>query len=380
VTLLLPAVSGTTLLGRLRIRLGVAADAERCQQIARQWRDELPVLTRVHFTDAVKPSGNRRLYVAEVDSRVVGFVRWNATGRGLNAGYNVVYDLAVDRAYHGLGIGRALLYAVPTPIRLKCTLDNAGGNRFYASAGMVLARVETHDEQGRALARPLNVWQMNVPTCLVAGGNQAFPKIARQSRMAYGVRADYTPHDWLFLVDINWRNYRWGDYLRKVRRWHPVAAMVADYEHPDQKRQLDQQIAQLQASGVLRVMVCPKFDGAVRDIPPDCVIALSVPSQYAGFLPADLSELANRRVHLLGGTPQQWLDLIPRLRGIGAQVLSVDGSSHETAAKKGTHWEAGRWVNRGKKAAYHATTVYSGLKIQAAMQQIQAKQPLLIAA
>jgi ribosomal protein S18 acetylase RimI-like enzyme len=339
----------------IRVRHGTADDAIACQSVARQFRDELPKLTRAVFTDAVKPDNNRRLFVAELDGDVVGFVRWNATRHGANAGHNVVYDLAVTREAQGRGVGRALLYAVPCPIRLKCTADNERANRFYVGAGMTFGG----QEDGK---RPLNVYDLRILSILCQGRNKAFPAVARASGWAYGTRHDYAPSAWPFMVDIAWREYDWNDYMDKICRWHPVQAMCADYERPSQRQTLYRQIRDLRAAGVLRVKVCPKFDGAVAHIPSWCVVAVSVPSQYAGFLP-DLNEVRGRHVHLLGGTPAAQIELISKIAGHGGRVISLDGNSHESAAKKGTHFEGGKWHNYGKAADRNATMIYSGRAI-----------------
>lgn len=129
----------------MRIRYAADTDLERCQQIARQHAKWLPFVMRAQLADR---AARRELFVAEVDGQVLGFASWHAR----RDGWNVVYDLAVDRDYQGQGIGRALLYAVPRPVRLKVTEDNPA-NAFYRNSGMALVGQET----GRK--RALNVWE-----------------------------------------------------------------------------------------------------------------------------------------------------------------------------------------------------------------------------
>lgn len=334
-----------------RIRYGTVEDAARCQQIARRFRTELPFVMLPQLRES---AAKRELFVAEADGEIVGFVRWHAR----KDGGSTLYDLAVSKDAQGQGIGRALLYAVPAPIRLKCTVDNDRANAFYKASGMQLAG------QDSGKKRPLNLWELNVLVILCAGRNKAFADIARQSGMAYGTRHDYDPADWPYMVDIAWKSYDWTDYMHKIASWRPMQAMCADYEHPSQRRQLYQQIRDLRAAGVLRIKVCPKFEGAIQHIPSWCTVALSVPSRYAGWLPSDLGELKGRKAHLLGGTPQQQIALVKQLNGVGARVLSVDGSSHESAAKKGSHFEGGKWNRKeGEKANYHHTMIVSGRNI-----------------
>lgn len=343
----------------LRIRLATLDDAPDCLRIARAYPKALPDMRLFHFVEAANQTvKNRRLYVADFLGQLAGFVRWNATTRGQNAGYNVIYDLAVEFGLWTMGIGRALLYSVPAPIRLKCTQDNEQANRFYQHAGMTLIGTETGKR------RALNVWGLKTLCILCAGKNKRFPEIARASGMAYGTRHDHTPHDQPFMIDINWQAYRWGDYLRKLMRHRPVMAMVPDYEHPDQLPALLNQIEQVEACGVLRVMVCPKFDGALADIPARCVVALSVPSQYAGYIPPleDMRLLRGRCVHLLGGSPRDQFALMREVEGYGGTVISLDGSSHQSAANFSSVWDNGRW-NRPRDGSRPHGDVYQTMTI-----------------
>jgi ribosomal protein S18 acetylase RimI-like enzyme len=126
------------------IRYGTSADIGAVQHIARQFNRELGFVRRASLERAI---ANRELYVASLDTELVGFVNWHTR----RDGWRTVYELGVHRDYHDQSIGRNLLYAVPTPTRLKCTTDNERANRFYAGTGMQLAAVE----QGRK--RALNV-------------------------------------------------------------------------------------------------------------------------------------------------------------------------------------------------------------------------------
>jgi hypothetical protein len=125
--------------------------------------------------------------------------------------------------------------------------------------------------------------------------------------------------------------------------------MVADYESPAQRRQLYRQIRDVRANNVLRVMVCPKFAGAVAHIPSWCIVAVSVPSKYAGYVPP-LHELRGRRVHLLGGSPVQQRKWQVVLQGAGAIVVSADGNSHEAKAQKAGWWDGTRWQVIGARS------------------------------
>src|SRR5690606_2799107 len=99
---------------------------------------------------------------------------------------------------------------------------------------------------------------------------------------------------------------------------------------------------QLVERGVERVMVCPKFPGAVSHIPAWCLVAVSVPTKYAGFLPSP-DELRGRRVHLLGGSPQAQMRMAREYAGQGIVVSSEDGNMPAKVARFGDVWAAGKW-------------------------------------
>jgi len=337
------------------IRCASYYDVERILEIARQYRAELgyvhPVALREHIAA-------KTVLVVEWHGNVWGFVEYHAR----RDGWNVIYHIAVDKHVSGQGLGRYLLYAVPAPIRLKVTQDNAQANAFYRGAGMQLAGTE----QGKH--RALNVYELRVLSVLVMGNGKGdlYPKIARLSGMAYGTRHCETPRGWPFMVDIHWRDYDWYDYMHKIAQWRPVMAMAADYESPTQRRQLYQQVRDLRAAGVLRVMVCPKFEGAAAHIPSWCIIAVSVPSRYAGYVPP-LRELQGRRVHMLGGSPNQQRTWQLVLQGAGAAVVSADGNSHTKVAAKTNWWNGTQWASIGKrnffKGEYEQIMIDSGRNI-----------------
>lgn len=189
---------------------------------------------------------------------------------------------------------------------------------------------------------------MNPLIIYVRGGDRAAPEIAKRGGMLYGVRHDYKPYAPVFMLDIHWENYSWPDYLAKVRAYAPKMAMVADYEYPRQKRLMLAQVADIKRLGVDHVMVCPKFDGAVDDIPSDCVLGVSVPTTYAGFLPRAW-EIQGRRLHLLGGHPDQQNYLMWH-RYAGIEVFSVDGNELGYKARHGQFWglRRGTWETAPK--------------------------------
>jgi hypothetical protein len=364
-TPLLPVIT-TSLVGRFYIRRGTLADVPDCDRIARG-REKLAKgsLGWVMRNSIQRAAETGCLHVAVLDNVVRGFVLFSQPTRGANKGWNVIHTLAVELGYDGLGIGRNLLYSTPHPVRLKCP-----------AFGMRAAGTDTTKAGKR-----LNVWERRILPIMVAGGNALYVDVARASGWAYGTRQDKHVYEYPLQVDLvfdeDWRAFNWQAYIEDVRRWRPVSAMALDYFEPAQRETMLAQVADLRAAGVLRPMVCPKHNGAVKDIPQDCIVALSVYSRYAGWLPADLRELAGRKIHLLGGTPQDWNDLLPKLRAAGGQVVSVDGNSHETAAQ---NWYGMRWTGH-ERANYRACMVTSGRNINAWLNSApEVKQLALFAA
>lgn len=177
----------------------------------------------------------------------------------------------------------------------------------------------------------------------VRGGDKLAPKVARMSGMEYGTRHDYKAYDRVFMLDIHWRDYDWTEYVSILAKHQPVLAMVADYEFPSQRETMLQQIADLRKIGIERIMCCPKFVGAIADIPEDVILALSVPTDYAGFLPYP-NEVGTRKIHLLGGAPDAQAYCI-YIKYPQADVVSVDGNTLALKAGHGQYWSVkGKWV------------------------------------
>lgn len=330
------------------IRRGSAVDADACYRIAiAQPRGTLPKLYRVHFADS---AAKGELHIAEQDGAVVGFARFHTR----RDGWATLYDLAVAPNAQRQGIGRNLLYSVPTPLRLKCPVGSRA-NMFYRRAG--LKCVGSDDK--------LNVYELRLLTIFCQGGNALFPRVALYSGMAYGVCSKKQAFAYPFMMDAPFKpvDWNWEKHAAAVAAHRPVMAFARDYTDPSQRDDVLMQLDYFRACGVLRPAVCIKFVEGFADIPASVVVGVSLYSDFSGWLPPDLRIYAGRKLHLLGGTPQDWQDYIPKLNGAGARVLSVDGSGHETAAKKGSHWE-NKWRRKdGDKADYFETMVYSGREI-----------------
>jgi hypothetical protein len=211
---------------------------------------------------------------------------------------------------------------------------------------------------------------------LVRGGDKTAPIIAKESGWLYGSRNDYSLYsEEVYMLDIHWTNYDWPKYIELVKRIKPTVAMVADYEKPSQRAELYRQIRELKPL-VQQVMVCPKFDGAIAHIPSFCIIAVSIPTSYAGFLPA-MSELTGRKVHLLGGNPQKQADFIRKANGVKAEIVSLDANYHVRKAGLGQFWQHGKWnQTRGKQWSNTDLAIVSGRNLKTYLEGVMKEKQL----
>ncbi len=186
----------------------------------------------------------------------------------------------------------------------------------------------------------------------IRGGSKTAPIVAAAAGWEYGIRHDYTAYAPVIMLDVDFHNFTpnvWHGYLKRVQELNPQMALVPDYgrlkKHTVTRYELYSYIHDLILLGVPEILICPKFEGAIQHIPKPCIIALSVPAPtYAGFLPEDFSELAGRRVHLLGGNVFNQARLIMTLQSVGATIYSIDGSHHALKAGNGQYFDGGRWV------------------------------------
>lgn len=178
-----------------------------------------------------------------------------------------------------------------------------------------------------------------------AGKNARHAAIALEAGFAYGVCSGHRPHAPVTFLDLD---YRRPDVLRHVRlaaALRPQLAVAGDFDTEDGAGRVLETAAALRPL-VGDVVVVPKDAGLVRLVPAWCVVGLSVPTRF-GATQAPYWEYAGRRLHLLGGSPHAQMTL---WRYFGPAVVSVDGNSHQKAARYGTVWERGSW-RRGAEPA-----------------------------
>jgi len=188
----------------------------------------------------------------------------------------------------------------------------------------------------------MNGKQNDLKIIYCRGGDKTAPAIAKYSGMKYGLRYNYTAYSKdVYMVDAG-LSPKWTTYIKRLRQLRPKFALTPDYISFDpiqlQLRYMD--VIQYAS----RVGVCPKFSGAIYDIPDDAVICESIPSSYAGWLIPDNEIIPNRDYHLLGGDPVLQKQEINRINSLGGRVVSVDGNKIAMKAAHGQIFIAGRWV------------------------------------
>lgn len=173
------------------------------------------------------------------------------------------------------------------------------------------------------------------------GGDREAPQLAKKSGMEYGIRYDYTAYGDVWMLDAGLAT-RWARYVQRAKVLRPNFALTPDYTKPDSLG-LELRIMDI-APYVGRIGVCPKFSGAISQIPLDCVICESIPSDYAGWLIPDDELLPDRNYHLLGGDPRLQKAEIKRITNAGGQVVSLDGNKLAMKAAHGQVFCNGRWL------------------------------------
>lgn len=179
---------------------------------------------------------------------------------------------------------------------------------------------------------------MTIQLIYCRGGDRVAADVCASTDVLYGLRYDYKAHARVYMLDTGIANVVWSKYKEKVIEHKPTLALTEDYRR-GQYDKLQQQVADLAQLGVKRIAVCPKFAGAIDDIPAECVIAISVPTTYAGFLPKP-DEVGDRQVHFLGGHPDQ----VRYLMTVYENVASVDMNVIGLKASLGQYWSiSGKW-------------------------------------
>jgi len=94
--------------------------------------------------EALMASPDDRVYVAEVDQRVVGWVHVFRARRVASLPFHEIGGLAVDPACRRQGIGRALVQHACSqfegPVRVRCRDDRTETHSFYEALGFTATK------------------------------------------------------------------------------------------------------------------------------------------------------------------------------------------------------------------------------------------------
>ena len=109
------------------IRAGAASDLERVEAIQKA----SPEASQWTVSDYLYYS----FVVAEIDGAVAGFAVW----RGVDTDEWELLNIAVDPAWRGRGVGRAMIDALPAGrVFLEVRESNANARRLYEACGFVV--------------------------------------------------------------------------------------------------------------------------------------------------------------------------------------------------------------------------------------------------
>lgn len=181
------------------------------------------------------------------------------------------------------------------------------------------------------------------------GGDKTYTDVTSYG-WRYGTRSDYVAYDTVHFLDFDFdRRYDlayWQRHEERAYELRPALTMIPDWFADTPEDRLFGLYERLTAAG-LRTMWTPKQHGIVHRIPDNAVIGVSVPTDYAGFLPKP-QEVIGRELHLLGGHADHQKYLIDKIYPL-SNVVSADGNTLAQQAQWGKYWSLdGKWTQTHK--------------------------------
>ena len=184
-----------------------------------------------------------------------------------------------------------------------------------------------------------------IPTLIYCGsGNKRFDEIA----MLYfklGARCGTTVYYPIYFADQNWKKPDKQKYIAFIHKHKPVMSTVVDWiSKPDLSIVLEW--AEEISSIVDKIIVIPKIVSGVDAIPDtingkEVILGYSVPTKYGKTI-TPLWEFGNRKVHLLGGSPQKQYEMSKYLN-----VVSLDGNmSLKMATQYCAFWNTDKYKSK----------------------------------
>jgi len=196
---------------------------------------------------------------------------------------------------------------------------------------------------------------MDIVYC--AGANPRLTRIAYEAGYLLGIRSDRSSYDFpISFVDIDYKAPDFTAHLEIVKRHRPKYATVPDLseiavDEADIIRAVKQ--AEQLAPYCEIVLIVPKLSEQIAMLPGDLALGYSVPTKYGGIRTIPAWEFAERRVHLLGGSPHEQMKLARYM-----DVMSADGNmAQKIAIQFARYWRDGQWIahperGQGKEDLY----------------------------
>jgi hypothetical protein len=194
-----------------------------------------------------------------------------------------------------------------------------------------------------------------------ANDNPLYAQIAVEEGWSLGICSNrgyqgYEDISKISFVDIDYRNPDFERHLAVVGRLQPRYATVPDLsEHYVSESDIERALRQAeQLKNVCALpLIVPKLAGQVPLIPKEWALAYSVRTTYGGanyfFWEEEVRQgLAGRRIHLLGGSPQEQIQIYLHVADF-VHISSVDCSMPKRQSWFAEYWEHGRWVKHPKK-------------------------------
>lgn len=159
-------------------------------------------------------------------------------------------------------------------------------------------------------------------------GNKKLDQFAVQVGLLYGARLPIRELPYpIYFVDQDWKNPNLEKYKADIVKKKPSVCTVVDWEREEQEEEVFQWLDELTPL-VEKIIVIPKLLGIIENIPKvygdtEIILGYSVPTLY-GKTDVSIGEFANRKVHLLGGSPHKQLKTYDSFVRVRASVVSVD--------------------------------------------------------
>lgn len=185
----------------------------------------------------------------------------------------------------------------------------------------------------------------------VTTGRTDLTEYARERGLLTGSRLDHITEYENEGIDVRFIDMHWEDpdiekLVSKCKRHKPDYAIAGDYSRDTDNTHLVNETADRLKNHCDNVIVVPKVESHLDNIPSYALVGYSTPSEYEG------TDIGLRRyididndIHILGGTPHKQFEIIGKIWVDNVQ--SADSNSIHKAATMGSkYWKPDfpRWV------------------------------------